>query len=69
MCVYPDDSTRNKALQTNVPSGAWGIDRIDQSGLPLDRTFYYPDTAGEGVDIYVIGLFCPSLSLALSAPF
>jgi subtilisin family serine protease len=37
-----------------VPAGAWGIDRIDQEGLPLDRTFYYPDEAGEDVDIYVI---------------
>jgi subtilisin family serine protease len=38
--------------QTPVPS--WGLDRIDQRDLPLNNTYNYPDTAGNGVHIYVI---------------
>jgi subtilisin family serine protease len=40
------------ATQPNPPS--WGLDRIDQRALPLDRSYTYPDTAGEGVTAYVI---------------
>ncbi|WP_405636882.1 S8 family peptidase [Streptomyces sp. NBC_01178] len=40
------------ATQTNPPS--WGLDRIDQRGLPLDQRYTYPDKAGEGVTAYVI---------------
>jgi subtilisin family serine protease len=32
----------------------WGLDRIDQQFLPLDRTYEYSSTAGSGVDVYVI---------------
>jgi len=38
--------------QTPVPS--WGLDRIDQRDLPLNNSYTYPDTAGDGVHIYVI---------------
>ncbi|CAL9432937.1 S8 family peptidase [Streptomyces sp. enrichment culture] len=38
--------------QTNPPS--WGLDRIDQRNLPLDNSYTYPDSAGEGVTAYVI---------------
>ncbi|MEU3946340.1 S8 family peptidase [Streptomyces sp. NPDC029526] len=38
--------------QTNPPS--WGLDRIDQQNLPLDNSYTYPDSAGEGVTAYVI---------------
>ncbi|WP_432057168.1 S8 family peptidase [Streptomyces sp. bgisy022] len=38
--------------QTNPPS--WGLDRIDQENLPLDNSYTYPDSAGEGVTAYVI---------------
>jgi subtilisin family serine protease len=37
--------------QSNPP---WGLDRIDQANLPLNQNYTYPDTAGEGVTVYVI---------------
>ncbi|MER5770699.1 S8 family peptidase [Streptomyces sp. NPDC001985] len=40
------------ATQTNPPS--WGLDRTDQAALPLNQSYTYPDTAGEGVTAYVI---------------
>ncbi|WP_221347645.1 S8 family peptidase [Streptomyces beigongshangae] len=41
-----------QATQPDPPS--WGLDRIDQAALPLDRSYSYDDTAGEGVTAYVI---------------
>ncbi|AZM60233.1 MULTISPECIES: S8 family peptidase [unclassified Streptomyces] len=38
--------------QPNPPS--WGLDRTDQRGLPLDNSYTYPDSGGEGVTAYVI---------------
>ncbi|MEV5350205.1 S8 family serine peptidase, partial [Streptomyces achromogenes] len=32
----------------------WGLDRIDQTSLPLSGTYTYPDSAGSGVTAYVI---------------
>ncbi|WP_411102074.1 S8 family peptidase [Streptomyces sp. cmx-4-9] len=40
------------ATQPNPPS--WGLDRIDQRALPLNQSYTYPDTAGEGVTAYII---------------
>lgn len=37
--------------QSNAP---WGLDRIDQTSLPLSSTYTYPDSAGSGVTAYVI---------------
>ena len=31
----------------------WGLDRIDQAALPLSATYAYPDSAGQGVTVYV----------------
>ncbi|KAI8816628.1 peptidase S8/S53 domain-containing protein [Fimicolochytrium jonesii] len=39
------------ATQENPP---WGLDRIDQKTLPLNNEYTYLDTAGDGVDIYVV---------------
>ncbi|WP_327697798.1 S8 family peptidase [Streptomyces sp. NBC_00459] len=36
----------------NPPS--WGLDRIDQAGLPLDGSYSWPKSAGRGVTVYVI---------------
>ncbi|GAA2323962.1 S8 family peptidase [Streptomyces kunmingensis] len=44
--VVLDDS------QPNPPS--WGLDRIDQSDLPLDRSYSWPESAGAGATVYVI---------------
>lgn len=38
--------------QKNPPS--WGLDRIDQRGLPLNKSYTWPDSAGKGVTAYVI---------------
>ncbi|CAG8687383.1 9985_t:CDS:2 [Funneliformis caledonium] len=35
---------------TNIPN----LDRIDQEKYPLDNKYKYPDSAGTGVDIYVL---------------
>ncbi|ORY02155.1 subtilisin-like protein [Basidiobolus meristosporus CBS 931.73] len=40
------------AYEKNPPS--WGLDRIDQETFPLDQTYNYPDSGGEGVDVFVI---------------
>ncbi|MFD4031675.1 S8 family serine peptidase [Streptomyces sp. NPDC058637] len=40
------------ATQPSPPS--WGLDRIDQSALPLNNSYTYPDKAGEGVTTYII---------------
>ncbi|MEW2634392.1 S8 family serine peptidase [Streptomyces sp. NPDC048389] len=38
--------------QPSPPS--WGLDRIDQRSLPLNQSYTYPDSAGDGVTAYVI---------------
>ncbi|MFG2116607.1 S8 family serine peptidase [Streptomyces sp. NPDC048718] len=38
--------------QPSPPS--WGLDRIDQKALPLNQSYTYPDTAGQGVTAYII---------------
>ncbi|MGW0554665.1 S8 family peptidase [Streptomyces sp. NPDC002926] len=43
---------RATGTQPNPPS--WGLDRIDQKALPLNQSYTYPDTAGEGVTAYII---------------
>jgi len=35
-------------------SGYWGLDRIDQTDLPLDGIYTFKDSAGAGVDSYVV---------------
>ncbi len=32
----------------------WGLDRIDQTDLPLDGLYTYPNPSGQGVNVYVI---------------
>jgi subtilisin family serine protease len=49
--VIQDTKVSVDATQSNAP---WGLDRIDQTSLPLSGTYTYPDTAGSGATIYVI---------------
>ncbi|MEN8720080.1 MAG: S8 family peptidase [Oceanococcaceae bacterium] len=39
------------AVQANA---TWGLDRVDEIGLPLDGNYEYPDQAGAGVHVYII---------------
>jgi subtilisin family serine protease len=49
--VEEDSVMTATTTQINPPS--WGLDRIDQSALPLNRTFSYT-TTGSGVNAYII---------------
>ncbi|QRX91475.1 S8 family peptidase [Streptomyces noursei] len=50
--VYQDRTVHALDTQNNPPS--WGLDRIDQAKLPLDKKYSYPATAGSGATVYVI---------------
>ncbi|MFC5750785.1 S8 family peptidase [Actinomadura rugatobispora] len=49
--IEQDGVVQASATQTNPPS--WGIDRIDQTNLPLSRSYTYTAT-GAGVNAYII---------------
>ncbi|WP_030252236.1 S8 family peptidase [Streptomyces violens] len=50
--VFQDTTVHATGTQANPPS--WGLDRIDQTNLPLNRSYTYPDSAGSGTTVYVI---------------
>ncbi|GAA3817278.1 hypothetical protein GCM10022403_058400 [Streptomyces coacervatus] len=50
--VVQDTRVSLDHTQKNPPS--WGLDRIDQPSLPLDRSYTWPESAGKGVTAYVI---------------
>ncbi|GIG65195.1 S8 family serine peptidase [Phytomonospora endophytica] len=50
--VEPVRMARIAGEQTNPPS--WGQDRVDQTDLPLNQKYGYPDTGGQGVTVYVL---------------
>jgi subtilisin family serine protease len=50
--VVQDTRVTLRHNQKNPPS--WGLDRIDQANLPLDRSYTWPESAGAGVTVYVI---------------
>ncbi|KAG0375449.1 Secreted subtilisin-like serine protease sub4 [Mortierella sp. AD032] len=39
-------------IQQRAPS--WGLPRVSQRGLPLKADYSYPNSAGQGIDVYVI---------------
>ncbi|KNE81735.1 MULTISPECIES: S8 family peptidase [Streptomyces] len=50
--VHRNRTVTTTATQPAPPS--WGLDRLDQRELPLDSSYTYPDSAGEGITAYVI---------------
>ncbi|WP_320782437.1 S8 family peptidase [Streptomyces sp. CRN 30] len=50
--VAQDTRVLVEGTQKNPPS--WGLDRIDQRSLPLDRRYTSPGSGGKGVTVYVI---------------
>ncbi|CAM5348715.1 S8 family peptidase [Streptomyces coeruleorubidus] len=46
--------TRVRLDRTRHEPPSWGLDRVDQPGLPLDRSYTWPESAGAGVTVYVI---------------
>jgi len=50
--VVQDSHVSLDRVQKNPPS--WGLDRIDQPALPLDRSYTSPASEGAGVSVYVI---------------
>ncbi|MEU6573903.1 S8 family peptidase [Streptomyces sp. NPDC046805] len=50
--VVQDSRVALEHTQKNPPS--WGLDRIDQRSLPLDKSYTWPEPAGAGVTVYVI---------------
>ncbi|MFH8371761.1 S8 family peptidase [Streptomyces sp. NPDC018031] len=49
--VQQDGISRSSGTQPNPPS--WGLDRVDQRGRTLDRSYTYPNTASD-VTAYVL---------------
>ncbi|MFF7556203.1 S8 family peptidase [Streptomyces olivaceus] len=49
-----EQDQRVRLTDTTQSNAPWGLDRIDQTSLPLSGTYTYPDSAGEGVTAYVI---------------
>ncbi|GAA2601070.1 S8 family peptidase [Streptomyces axinellae] len=50
--VYANQKHHMTGEQADPPS--WGLDRIDTPELKLDKKYTYPDSAGEGVNAYII---------------
>jgi len=50
--VVQDTRVSLDHTQKNPPS--WGLDRIDQRSLPLDKSYTWPESAGRGATAYVI---------------
>ncbi len=41
-------------MDTQSPVPSWGLDRIDQTALPMDGAYNFPSNGGQGVRIYVV---------------
>jgi len=50
--VFEDGLATITGVQNNPPS--WGLDRVSQRNLPLDKAYHYPDSAGNGVNMYTL---------------
>ena len=47
-----DDPFEPQTIQSNPPS--WGLDRVDQTALPLSLSYSYAATGGTGVTAYIL---------------
>ncbi|MDT0574178.1 S8 family peptidase [Streptomyces sp. DSM 3412] len=50
--VVQDSKVTYDGRRADPPS--WGLDRVDQPSLPLDKSYTWPGSAGRGVTVYVI---------------
>jgi subtilisin family serine protease len=50
VAITPDDPLQESATRSAPP---WGLDRVDQPGLPLSGSYTYPND-GAGITAYVI---------------
>jgi subtilisin family serine protease len=51
--AYVEQNQTVQLAGTQAPTPSWGLDRIDQRGLPLNNSYTYP-TTGAGVTAYII---------------
>jgi hypothetical protein len=42
-------------MRTQINTPSWGISRISQRKQNIPSVYFYPDSAGQGVNIYVLG--------------
>ncbi|MER7170589.1 S8 family peptidase [Streptomyces mesophilus] len=52
VAVAQDTEVTTQHTQPDPPS--WGLDRVDQTDLPLDASYTWPESAGAGVKVYVL---------------
>jgi subtilisin family serine protease len=52
--ISPDQVMYALGSRQITDSGYWGLDRIDQTDLPLNSEYVFKDSAGAGVDSYVV---------------
>ncbi|ORX98654.1 subtilisin-like protein, partial [Basidiobolus meristosporus CBS 931.73] len=50
--VEEEMTVKSFLVERNPPS--WGLDRLDQRQLPLDKRYTHIDSGGAGVDVYII---------------
>lgn len=51
--AYVEQDQRVRTVATTQNGAIWGLDRVDETDLPLDSRYIY-DTAGQGAHVYVI---------------
>ena len=52
LLIEPNGQVKVQSVESNPP--CYNIDRVDQRSLPLDNEYNYPDSAGDGVSIFLL---------------